>query len=71
MSVLVDAAGARDDAAPASSYRPSVRGSALRAPAPMPGKEAAAADLALMRALMSFLTATGQRPKGRTTPRAR
>ena len=62
MSVLVDATGARDDAAPPSSFR----GSNARPPIggrdrTAPSKDAVEADLALMRALMSFLAATGQR----------
>jgi hypothetical protein len=56
MSVLVEASGAREEAAPPSSFR--VQGAA-RAPAAT-GKDAAAADFALMNELMSFLTATGQ-----------
>ncbi len=54
--VLVEASGARDEAAPPSSFRPQ---GAARVPAAT-GREAAAADLALMNELMSFLTATGQ-----------
>jgi hypothetical protein len=64
MQVLVEASGARDEAPP-SSFRPSSR----RGPTPPPrGKDSAEADFELMRALASFLTATGQRPSQRTPP---
>ncbi len=55
MSVLVEANSARDEAAPPSSFR------GHREPPARHRKDAAAADLALMQALMSFLAATGQR----------
>jgi Domain of unknown function (DUF4129)/Domain of unknown function (DUF4350) len=64
MSVLVEAAGARDEAAPPSSFRPTSRRAARES------KDALEADRALMRELMSFLTATGQRPRDRNHPPA-
>ncbi len=70
MRVLVEASGARDDTAPPSSFRSTLRREDT-APA-RPGKDAVAADLALMGELSSFLGATGQRrPTDRTDPPAR
>jgi hypothetical protein len=66
MRVLTDAAGAREEAAPPSSFRP--RG----APAARARRDEVAADLALMDELSRFLTATGQRRparRSRTLPR--
>jgi hypothetical protein len=55
MRVLVDAAGARDEAAPPSSFRPA--SSRTRAPKRADDAET---ELALMRELTSFLAATGR-----------
>jgi hypothetical protein len=60
MSVLVEAAGARDEAAPPSSFRPESR----RGPASIRDrkkKDTSEPDLTLMRELQSFLEATGSR----------
>jgi Domain of unknown function (DUF4129)/Domain of unknown function (DUF4350) len=59
MSVLADAAGARDEAAPPSSFRPEPR----RGPASGGAgkKDTSEPDLALMRELQGFLQATGSR----------
>jgi hypothetical protein len=64
MAVLVEAHGARDEAAPPSSFGPrSVRaGRGAKAPK----REEAAADLALMKELSGFLAATGGRRPGRS-----
>lgn len=62
MRVLVDAGSARDEAAPPSSFRPH-----LTAQSAKPRREEAEADLALMRDLGEFLTATGaKRPARRS-----
>jgi hypothetical protein len=64
MSVLVEASGARDEAAPPSSFRP-------RHDAAPPSRRArrdeSEVDLALIRKLQSFLAATGQRRPARRT----
>jgi hypothetical protein len=60
MRVLVEAVGARDEAAPPSSFRPP----SLRRPAGKPG-DTAGSDLELMRELMSFLAATGSSRRAR------
>jgi hypothetical protein len=63
MGILVEASGARDEAAPPSSFRPESRRGGAAARSVRPGKEAEP-DLALIRELMSFLAATGS---GRTS----
>ncbi|WP_437533931.1 DUF4350 domain-containing protein [Sorangium sp. So ce726] len=65
MRALVEASGARDEAAPASSLRapPSARGAR---PSPR-SRDGAAADLELVRELQGFLNATGQRTSDRKT----
>jgi hypothetical protein len=61
MAVLVEAHGAREDAAPPSSFGPrSMRGTRAQR------RDEAAADLALMQQLQTFLAATGGRRPGRT-----
>jgi hypothetical protein len=61
MRVLVDASGARDEAAPPSSYRLQP-GQTV----PRPSKrDEAAADIALMHELWGYLNATGQRRPAR------
>ncbi|APR85860.1 Hypothetical protein A7982_11209 [Minicystis rosea] len=64
MRVLVDAGSARDDAAP-TSLRP--RGGASVSSAAKPARDEVEGDLALLRELEGFLTATGQsRPARRS-----
>ncbi len=55
MSVLVEAVGARDEAAPPSSFRQAAQASA----APARSGDTTEADLALMRELGAYLTAAG------------
>jgi hypothetical protein len=66
MGVLVEATSAREEAAPPSSFRASPR-----LPAPRGRGGDAESDLALMRALMSFLSATGSKSQPTPNPRAR
>ncbi|WP_437898507.1 DUF4350 domain-containing protein [Sorangium sp. So ce124] len=65
MRVLVEASGARDEAAPASSLRAPQSSRGAR-PSPGP-RDGAAADLELVRELQGFLDATGQRTSDRKT----
>ncbi|WP_441288366.1 DUF4350 domain-containing protein [Sorangium sp. KYC3313] len=65
MRVLVEASGARDDAAPASSLRAPESARGAR-PSPR-SRDGAAADLELVRELQGFLDATGQRTSDRKT----
>jgi hypothetical protein len=55
MRVLVEASGARDEAAPPSSFRPASSG-----PRAAKAADATESDLALMHELTSFLAATGR-----------
>ena len=63
MRVLVDATSARDEAAPPSSFRP--RGAPTARGSRAARRDETEADLALMRELSGFLTATGQRRPAR------
>ncbi|WP_437869642.1 DUF4350 domain-containing protein [Sorangium sp. So ce363] len=65
MRVLVEASGAREDAAPASSLRAPESARGAR-PSPR-SRDGAAADLELVRELQGFLDATGQRTSDRKT----
>jgi hypothetical protein len=67
MGVLVEATSARDDAAPPSSFR-AVPKPTTGLRSPRGTKSDAEADLALMRALMSFLSATGSNKSRSTSP---